>query len=54
MSGVEAAKVLGPNLWDYEKSEILEYETVYYFNVQERVKQQNLNQVITQRNGSSS
>ena len=47
MSGIEASKVLAPNLWDYEKTEILDYETVYFFNVQERIKQQNMNQVIT-------
>ena len=39
MSGQDAARILGPNLWEYEKSEILEIETVYFFNVQERMKQ---------------
>jgi hypothetical protein len=47
MSGAEALKILGPHFWDYEKSEILDYENVYFFNSSERIKQQNVNQVIT-------
>ena len=38
MSGEEASKLLAIYLWDYEKTEILEYETVYFFNVNERKK----------------
>jgi hypothetical protein len=38
MSTHEALKVLGPYLWDYEKQEILEYKTIYFFNVAERKK----------------
>jgi hypothetical protein len=41
MSGQDAARILGANLWEYEKSEVLEFETVYFFNVQERMKQTN-------------
>lgn len=39
MTGQEAARVLHQYLWEYEKAEILDYEQVYFFNVQERVKQ---------------
>ncbi len=39
MSGTEALKLLGPHLWDYEKSEILDFETIYFFNISERIKQ---------------
>jgi hypothetical protein len=42
MSGPEASKILGPHLWDYEKTEILDFETVYFFNTSERIKQQNM------------
>ena len=38
MSSEEAAKGLGMYLWDCEKTEILEYDTVYFFNVNERKK----------------
>ena len=31
-------RVLAPYLWEYEKREILEYEIIYFFNVNERVK----------------
>ena len=27
-------------MWEYEKREIFEYDTIYYFNIQERVKNQ--------------
>ena len=54
MSGPEASKILGPHLWDYEKTEILDFETVYFFNTSERIKQQNMHQVISQRNQSQS
>jgi hypothetical protein len=39
MSAGEAFKVLQPLLWDVEKTELLEFETVYFFNVVERKKQ---------------
>ena len=35
----EAYKIFLPYLWEYEKSEILEFETVYFFNIQERKRQ---------------
>lgn len=34
----EAFKVLSPYLWEYEKTEIFEYDTVYFFNFNERKK----------------
>ncbi len=39
MSGQEASKLFNNYLTEYEKKEILEYQNVYYFNVQERQKQ---------------
>lgn len=33
MSGQEAAKILAPYLFEFEKKEILEQETVYFFNI---------------------
>jgi hypothetical protein len=33
MSGQDAARILGAQMWEYEKSEIPEFETVYFFNV---------------------
>ena len=38
MSQAEAIRVLSPYLWDYEKREIHEHETIYFFNVNERIK----------------
>lgn len=38
MSSEEASKVLALYLWDYEKTEILEYETIYFFNMNVRKK----------------
>ena len=38
MSREDAVRVLAPYLWDCEKREILEYEVIYFFNVNERVK----------------
>ena len=32
--------MLAPYLWEVEKKEILEFETVYYFNINERIKNQ--------------
>jgi hypothetical protein len=45
MSGSDASKALAPYLWEFEKSEILEIESVYYFNISERLKQANANQI---------
>ena len=39
MSSLEAKKILAPYLWEYEKNEILDYDMVYFFPVDERVKQ---------------
>jgi len=33
MSAVEAAKVFHQQLWDYERQEIIDYESIYFFNV---------------------
>ena len=41
MSAEDAFKCLGPYLWDVEKREIFEYETIYFFNTEERKKQKN-------------
>ena len=38
MSAEDALKVLNPYLWEHEKSEIYEYDTVYYFSINERKK----------------
>lgn len=38
MTAEEAFKILSPYLWEYEKSEIMEYEYVYFFNINERKK----------------
>lgn len=38
MSGDEASKVLAPYLWEVEREELKEYDTVYFFNVAERKK----------------
>ena len=34
----DAVRVLAPYLWDYEKREILEYDVIHFFNINERVK----------------
>lgn len=34
----EAARVLAPYLWEFEKREIMEYDVIYFFNVNERIK----------------
>jgi hypothetical protein len=39
MTSQEAFKILQPLLWDYEKTEILEFDAVHFFNVVERKKQ---------------
>ena len=38
MTSEEVFKVLSPYLWEYEKTEIFEHDTIYFFNVQERKK----------------
>ena len=38
MPSSEAARVLAPYLWEYEKKEIEDFQTVYFFNVNERIK----------------
>jgi len=34
----EAARVLAPYLWEIERREILEYDVIYFFNINERIK----------------
>jgi len=34
----QAVRHLGPFLWECEKREIMEYDEIYFFNVNERVK----------------
>ena len=29
----EAIRVLAPYLWEYEKREIMEFDTIYFFNI---------------------
>eukprot|EP00351_Strombidinopsis_sp_SopsisLIS2011_P003484 CAMPEP_0116871776 /NCGR_PEP_ID=MMETSP0463-20121206/2269_1 /TAXON_ID=181622 /ORGANISM="Strombidinopsis sp, Strain SopsisLIS2011" /LENGTH=66 /DNA_ID=CAMNT_0004510821 /DNA_START=1110 /DNA_END=1310 /DNA_ORIENTATION=- len=41
MTPDEASKVLAPYLWEIEKRELFEFDTIYFFNVQERVKNKN-------------
>ena len=41
MSQQDAIRLLGPYLWEYEKREMHEYETIYFFNVNERIKNGN-------------
>ncbi len=38
MTADEAFKVLNPYLWEIEKREIFEYQTIYFFNIEERKK----------------
>lgn len=40
MNPQDASRVLAPYLWEHEKKEIFEFETIYYFNIQERIKNQ--------------
>jgi serine/threonine protein kinase len=45
MSCQDASRILAPYLWEIEKKEIFEFDTIYYFNIQERIKNQgNANQ----------
>jgi len=41
MSGVEASRVFSQHLWEYEKSEVIDFDQIFFFNVQERIKQSN-------------
>jgi hypothetical protein len=38
MTCQDAARILAPYLWEHEKKEIFEFDTIYYFNIQERIK----------------
>lgn len=40
MNPQDASRVLAPYLWEHEKKEIFEFDTIYYFNIQERIKNQ--------------
>lgn len=37
----DAIRLLSPYLWECEKREIVEYEVIYFFNINERVKNSN-------------
>lgn len=37
----EAVRILAPYLWEIEKREILEYDVIYFFNINERIKNAN-------------
>lgn len=50
MTSEEALKVLNPYLWDYEKTEILDFEIIYFFNINERRK--NVSSILKLSNGS--
>ena len=39
MSPDDAFKILSPYLWEVERREIFEYQTIYFFPVEERKKQ---------------
>ena len=41
MTPDEASKVLAPYLWEIEKRELFEFDTIYFFNVNERIKNRN-------------
>jgi hypothetical protein len=34
----DAVRVLSPYLWEFERNEILEYDMIYFFNINERKK----------------
>ena len=34
----DAVRVRSPYLWEFERSEILEYDMIYFFNINERKK----------------
>lgn len=40
MSQADAIRYLGQYLWDCERTEIHEHQTIYFFNVNERIKNQ--------------
>lgn len=48
MTADEAFKVLSPYMWDVEKREIFEFQTIYYFNIEERKKQKNNGMTMSQ------
>ena len=41
MSQADAIRLLNPYLWEYEKREIYEFDTIYFFNINERIKNGN-------------
>jgi len=41
MTAEEASRVLAPYLWEVERREIFEYDTIYFFPVAERKKDRN-------------
>ena len=43
MSCNDAIRLLGPYLWEYEREELKskEYDTIYFFNINERIKNGN-------------
>jgi hypothetical protein len=38
MDNHDAYRVLLPYLWEYEKTEIINHDTIYFFNIAERKK----------------
>jgi len=53
MSQEEAFKLLAPYLWESEKRELFEIQTIYFFPIDERKKQANLG-MHSKSNGSQS
>ena len=41
MTPDEAFKIMSPYMWEVEKREIFEYQTIYFFPTEERKKQKN-------------
>ena len=41
MNAEEASRVLAPYLWEVERREIFEFDTIYFFPVAERKKDRN-------------
>ena len=52
MTPDEAFKILSPYMWDIEKREIFDYQTIYFFPIEERKKQKN-NGMTTDKGGLS-
>lgn len=52
MTPEEALKFLSPYMWDVEKREVFEYQTIYFFPIEERKKQKN-NGMTTDKGGLS-